>query len=809
MTDSFPVEIEKTNFSIHGFHDFWEQTLAQTWSAEDWGDHFQEMVAAAKKLEIQINKAGNNAHEFLLEESNGTNKEKLQAYILTHQWAERAKMLMILWRDVLFEEQKAVILWKEGAASEADLKELRAASKMTLQQAFEELKAFPEEQFFNIKNGVLGVKKQLNEWKLQANPWPTYKEQIKEIVRQCELIFKQFETLNTSADIFQDLRALIQNSIASNYKELETAQKTAQTAIEFIKENIQPDMEVKPGKIASQLEDIEGELKVERHLGDFNEALEKLEKTIPEKMKVIRCTRQGMVQFQEIPLRKKVNLWIESEILPVLYEIWELTETVESGLKISLINVRNRALLASSEGKGAKPTPQQFDVDDYSLPLANFSKKAAATIENLGQFEKQINHRLQTYFQLPQIYNGEEFLPIPLSSTINQFKFNQNEVFSRTKNWGSRQWLSIQRFIRSVEHEESLSISEKIVRLIQNRTNDSTNSYYSSIFMTKGYIGESFWVGREAELSRAANLIDQWNHGFRGAIAITGQRFSGKTLFAELVANKHFKNNVIRLSPNQSLIVEGRRFNSSYNLAETLNFVRKHTVNARPMILIDDFEHWWDPTITLSENVRTLRHYIDSYSNRHFIMVTMSNWLKHHLDQIYELSSFFQAEINMDEMRVDEIRSAIIIRHGATHKQLVDEEGKEVSAAQFKKLTNQIHRTSGGNVGEALNRWTAKIEKYDEDRVVQKFKNSYQLPDFINSDNGMMLTALMMEKRTTEYHLRKLFGIAFQEKYCRILHRMISIGLLTRHIDGWLEVNDACVNDLGRLLEKKGFLKFH
>ena len=808
MTET--LSIQKSPQNLNAFHAQVDHQIVKAWAVSDMSAHLEAMNEGAKQLAEEIIKTGDAASEFLAEQKLVANNDSAAAYVINFVWSERAKSFMILWRNVLFQQQKAEVLLEDGSVSKAEVQQLRDASKATLQMAFQELKAFPEKHLERIRNSKKGIDGQLAVWKLQANPWPTYRQQIEEIPKQCEMLLAQFKELQTAAATFADMRQTAKDTIAACHKEIEVTRKTAESAITFIEDNIKPDEEHKPGKIAARLEDMEADLKIANHMQSFTNRIELLDKKLSEKLRIVIGTNGGMLQYKQVNLQKKVQDWMESEILPVLYEVWEVTENVGNGLKISLINIRNRALLAASEFKSGKQASQRLEVSNYVSPMRGFQRKATAAEEGMAKFEKQIFERLDTQFRLKEIYDEEqEFLPIPLASTINQFKINRSAVAVRVQNWFLNKWMGVQHFIRSVEQEEALSLSEKIVRLIQSRTNGTTNSYYSSIFMTKGYIGEAFWVGREPELQRVKLLVDQWKHGFRGAIAVTGQRFSGKTLFGELVAHQHFIDNTIRLMPNQSMIVEGRRFTTTHNLGEALNFVRKHTVNIRPMILIDDLEHWWDTTIPLSENVRSLRRYIDNYGGQHFVVVNMSNWLKHHLDQVYELDKVFQAEINMDAMRVQEIREAILIRHGATHKQLVDEDGKDLTPAQFRKLTNQIFKISEGNVGEALNRWTATISRYDEDRVVQNFKGNFQLPDFINPDNGMMLTALMMEKRTTEYHLRKLFGTAFNDKYRTILQRLIAVGLLTRHLDGWLEINDAVVNDLGRLLEEKGYLKFH
>ena len=83
------------------------------------------------------------------------------------------------------------------------------------------------------------------------------------------------------------------------------------------------------------------------------------------------------------------------------------------------------------------------------------------------------------------------------------------------------------------------------------------------------------------------------------------------------------------------------------------------------------------------------------------------------------------------------------------------------------------------------------IEKMDEEKVVFNSKNIPDLPDLLNSDSAILLSTIMIEKRSNEYYLRKLFGPSFKGKYSGILQRLLNVGLLTRHLDGWL-FSDFC-----------------
>jgi hypothetical protein len=160
-------------------------------------------------------------------------------------------------------------------------------------------------------------------------------------------------------------------------------------------------------------------------------------------------------------------------------------------------------------------------------------------------------------------------------------------------------------------------------------------------------------------------------------------------------------------------------------------------------------------------------------------------------------------------MSVTEIQKAILIRHGATHTILVDDFGNELTKNNLRKITNQVSKATNGNIGEALNLWSICIQTADEEKVKFNFHQGSPMPDFINPDIGVILSSIMMEKRTNEYRLNKLFGKAFKEKYINIVQRLISVGLLVRHLDGWLEVNECVVNEVGRALDREKYLKFN
>ncbi len=783
---------------LSNFKSALSEHISRVWAAKNLPVNLGAMTEGATVLSRAIVEVGDYCHEQLARQEPIDENSLFNYYWINFDWVSQAKSFMILWRDILFQQQKAQILKVGNKVGAEALRTLNLESKETLLKAIEDLETYVEKA---SRTNLQKKAKAIEEWHLQNNPWPIYREQVQSIPDQCSRLLSEHKELHAIAESFQKIERLIHQTEHFCANELKIIRNKAQNTLEMVEEETIP----KLGKIAAQLEGLEASINLPNHLDSFSEALDVELNSLPRKAQVPVSINEGMVEIKDINFKRNTTLWLESEILPILYELWELTENAYNGLKMSLLNIRNKALLLSAEAKEA-----DFQKEDICQPLYAFLKKLSHTENDLKELKKLISSRLENNFTIASIYSPvADFLPIPLQSAINQFKQNQNRLQTRIQAWLKKQGQRIQNFKEIAEQEDALSYSEKIVRVIKDRAIDISNNHYTNIFLTRGYIGESFWLGREKELQHAKNIIDNWKLGFRGAIIITGQRFAGKTLFGELVAHHFFADTTVRVAPNTLIKLNGRQITTTFDLKEALDFVIKYALTKRPLVWIDDLELWRDANLSLSKNVRILKKSIDNYADDLFFMVSMSNWLHAHLQLFHETTRVFQAEINVDRMSSREIREAILIRHGATHKILVNEMEQQLSAPQFQKMADKIYKEAEGNIGEALNRWSYSTKKVDEEKVFHQASNNYGLPNFLNPESAILLASIMLSKRTNEYQLRKLFGPPFTKKYAAILKRLISVGLLKRQLDGWLEINESIVNDLGRMLEERGYLKFH
>ena len=766
--------------------------IERCWTSDNYEDHLNALVENAQSLFSAFGAIGDKAMETL------SHKDDLEAFILNFSWSEQAKSFLILWRDIIFETYKGKIFLLNNEISEKDFINLSIQSRTTIEAATKYLTRFIETETDQLSQSPRKAQKQIVIWSRQQNPFPVYRKQMEDLAKQCVYIQNQFHQLEDNTNHFHTIEKMVYKMIEQCKEEIELIVGRSLKIMEFIKNNIEERVDTIPGYMEEKID----EINITNHLADFSVDLEKTIILLSEKTQISVSTQSGIVQYKELNFRNKVRQWVESETLPLLYEIWEITENTSNGIKMSLLNIRNQTTLLSAESKKTKTEAREI-----IAPLQAFLIRTENYQLQLHQLFSTLEKRLKKEFNTSNLFSSEQdFLPFRIQSSVTQF--NQNEWFEKIWTNLKKRMEVFRQFKMSVEEEVALSDSEKVVRFIQNRTADVENHQYSSIFLTKGYIGESFCVGRKKELEHLQKLVEQWKSNYRGAVILSGQRFSGKSLFGDLAGKRFFQNKIIRLSPNSIIIVEGRRFETSYDIGEALDFIRKHTINSRYLIWIDDFDLWGDAAVSIGQNVRALSQNIDNYSRSNFFMVSMSNWFKSHLQKNYTIDKVFQAEINLDQMSLEEIRKIIFIRHGATHKTLIDEKGRILSPQKIQKSIRQIFKATEGNVGEALIYWSFSTSKSDEEKVIFRYKNLNPPPGF-NTDSAILLSTLMIERRTNEYQLRKLFGAPFKEKYSSILQRLISIGLVKRQNDDWLSINEVAANDIGRILERMQYLNFY
>lgn len=757
------------------------EELSRTWRMLKPAAHLGVLAETADSLTVQLIEIGATA-----EVTGGDFGE-----FIVYEWLEDAKSFLILLRNVFFEEKRAQLMVYEGRLTEEAFGRLKAASR-------EQTEASSEALITLLREGpsrTLQMAEKRKRWNLQRSPWPVYQTQLGQLRSQINSLSEQAADLFLTADIYLRVQELFRGTFSQYLSYLRELTVKLEAALK-------PDLTVDGDPSAASLLRV-----ISHHSGrapepdtaaEFIERLEALTKGLPGNRDFVAEADGGVLLHRDLNVQRATTNWLESELMSELQDFYLRRGQIESRLQIAIQTGENRLELSNEEAKA-------LATQDIPQTVAQLTRNLGRSVEAIEALEKEVTFHLDAELHASEAYRPD-FLHLDMQQTLSQYRRYQVSGFRQLQAWGKRQWRALNNLNQESRREEQLGFSERIVRLVRSRTVDPENVQYTSMFLTTGYTGESFRVGREAELSRIKTMVENWRLGYRGAVLITGHRMSGKTFFGELIAHRHFSNNFITLTPGNRIDLGGRILEPTRDLKAAVEFVVRQCARKPMMIWIDDLSNWRDEETPLVSDALSLLETIDYNAGNFFFVVSVSTELHAQLQQYTDIDRHFQAIIPMAKMSLEDIQQAIHIRHGATQLQLLDKEGEALDTDQVNRLITPVYRSSRGHIGNALRQWAYAIEPSGQDSVSFTGVPPYAFPEEISQDSGLLLRAVLVDRVTNEYHLRKQFGPLFRVRFQPLVQRMLNLGILMRNPSGALEINPALVTDVEILLERKDFV---
>ena len=775
--------------------------VRRAWSADRVGTREDGLAAEGRALVEKIVVTGDAAAKRLAE--TGLSPEaRAHAASTLFEWPEGAKRLLLLWRDVQLEWERAAVLLAEGRTERDALQVLAKASEDALLDAADAWLERHDRRLAELGADAGARERALYEWSLQDSPWPTYRAQFEAIGAQLARLHADFAVRTESAGTIVRLQSEllgVQRYVTELLDELEARHAEALGLLAG-EDTPSPD-----GDVIARLERLDPAGLVRGYVEEATRDANAIIDDLPDRVELFVRGASGM-QYRTVELERQTGQWVSAEVIPLLQRADRNVSQVTLDLSRVLNEVRSKLSLAVEDAGGA--TSGEHVMEAVREPLVVYAQRLAKTratiVGDLGRAEAKVRDELR----LSRVYEpAASFLEVSFEAGMSQVLLSQDALLSRFGQWLGVQRKTFRRLRKRVSEEEALSEGERIVRVLRTRRADARVSGYNGVIVTRGFIGEAFHAGRDYELARAAEAVAAFREGYRGAILVTGQRYSGRSHFAELIAGRYFEQRTVRLRPQQSFEVAGRTHTATYDLGEALAFVRKHSVGQELLVFVDDLELWANATTPLAANAEALGRAIDELSARVMFVVTAGNWTRHRLTRALHADGVFQVEINMDDFLMEDFQQTVLVRHAATHFNLLGRDGKALGEAALRDHAEDVYRAARGNIGDGLRRWSQSVERAGVGEVRLHRRPNYALPNFIDADNGVLLTTLKCRRYANEYELRKAFGPAFEREYRTLLLRLQRIGVLERHHSGTLAIAPTVTNEIGRLLEREGYLQ--
>tara|TARA_R110000868_G_scaffold110413_6_gene299195 strand:+ start:4000 stop:6342 length:2343 start_codon:yes stop_codon:yes gene_type:complete len=708
-------------------------------------------------------------------------------YLVNYILSEDFKIVMLLHRDVFLELNKASICKQENTLSDIQIINHFSGSKEILIKKLEDFKNL----IVSERNKTADDKSVLKRISLkishQTNPWNIYKSQFETIISQIATIDKQkvlafasIATFNKLKEVVIDLthkhKAMVGkisdniNHISRNTKE----DKGYNELLDYAEEQLaqQSIVENKHFSFSETVNDHINQLqKIEIPVGSIN----------------------GLLTIRDVDLKKRTQKWFDYQILPEFMDLIGLETNLINKYSLSLINLKNSLQLAKDK----------LDVTKFNSAISTLShlEDDIKEIKTKGEaISNSLKDKVNNELLISNLIKGKHFLDVTLNSSLNVegstfIKNIKAKVQKGTSYFNSQYKKSL--------HYESLSNIELSTQCIAHRMYQDENTHYDSLFLNKQFIGDLFLVPRKSQETKLKQIVGQWNQGFNKSVLVSGDRLSGRSTFLDYSAKKLFGKDIVTLSPNSDATIDGRKFKTSSDLKEALQYVKNNNIQStRPIILIDDLELWRDAKHSLLHNIRALINFIETESDDAFVMASTTNMMVNHLSNRLNFSNAFSHIINVNEADEDEIVDAILLRHGAAHRDLITENLEVLSNKKLRTLAHKLSKQNVYNFGNTLQSWTYNTFVQDNEKVV--FKNSYyEFLDFFTSQEVIILKQALMFNYISEYSIKNFTTTSFDTEFKSALRRLMNTKVLMRNINGNLYINPVVINDVTKIINNK------
>lgn len=698
---------------------------------------------------------------------------------------QEAKQLALLYRDILFESIKAELLGQEESRSAQTIDNFLVAAKDTIKGAEEDYRQRTSIERLNNADAKSLLK--------QDNPWPVYQGQLEAIEEQITLLTDSQKDLST-----------LSKSVRALNKEIVMATDKLKNAFEEIVANVStlyrdPNTDHKTGLML--LNEISDKLDRPILVNKLHKKIEQVISTAPAKMTPIVGLHHGELVQQDIAPQYQMEQWYEVAILPRIEEANQKIDTVTYNFKLALINVINRLELLQTN------TQPEFHLSDHITPIDTLLTSVDDHRSGLKEIMDEIDEIISEALSLESLLVKDlGFLTIGFQGSINRFRREQNIVLERLGYYwrlAKDKYFTIK---STVNEESSLGKIEKVIRYLQSSSIDRNNVHYNNFFNAKVTLVEAFWISRELEEKRIAQVIDAWNKGYNAAVLLHGDYFSGKTSMGEWISQHYFRNKTYGLQPNKDIVVAGQKIEVGNDLIAALNTFIEKVQYAKPLILIDDLELWFDHDRMADAIMEDLVQLINRYAKKVCFVVSMGSWTYEKLRIKAAIDESFQAIIKLSPFKKEQIKDAILLRHGASHKSILNQDDGTLTKGEFDRKIGQIHHASKGNIGHALKLWLSAVRLKDDDHVRVNDLVKYRFPDIMDRDNDILLYTLMSYRRLNAKSLASIIGPSFETKYKHALERLIGYGVVKRSFNGILSVNDKVVPEITNLLHKHKYI---
>lgn len=337
--------------------------------------------------------------------------------------------------------------------------------------------------------------------------------------------------------------------------------------------------------------------------------------------------------------------------------------------------------------------------------------------------------------------------------------------------------------------------------------------YYRQLFSGQGTVGETFWVGRQAELEQARAAIRRHDHGDAGALFVVGEIGSGKTALCQAIMTKLLtRRTIYRITPPSGGAIEL----AAFRLALEGELAQRGSIDelfsAIPdgsVVFLDDLEMWWERSEKGAAVLRRLISVLRTHGRRCLFVANLNAHAWRVVGLSERLHEHSLSVIECEPLPAESLKSIISLRHGSTGVayQLQGEPEDEIAPWRQARLFTRYFDFSGGLVAVALRAWLSHIDKIDGTTLHMRWPKRPKTEAFnaLRVELRALLVQLVVHKQVTLRRLTRLTSVSASELDAD-LGVLVRMGLVHRDERDVLHVDRFVAHLVTARLRAQGML---
>lgn len=475
---------------------------------------------------------------------------------------------------------------------------------------------------------------------------------------------------------------------------------------------------------------------------------------------------QGSIS-SKIAIRQMIDYITQMEYSePVLNIINELPKQITELNKKLCDQIRLIGYTLSHDNELLSDESIEMQNNEPKINIQNFKKEVRKSdtviLESGLKIDAATNGAIDKLGVYPFIKSTQNIKAyIKQKRESNRANFITNH-WNRVKLWIQDQYAKLL-FVQSsgiiltknlIEGEKQLSLTERLLDQYR-RTHINKNEYskipfyYKHLFLKKQNYSYEFLVGREVEINKIENYIQNYKNGFFGALLITGQRHCGKSFMVNIMADKYFDRTKVHfIQPPESGSTKYSDFDNSFSQAMDNSLsaeANMENLERGSLVVLEDLELWWSRAEGGLDTIKKILSLIQKYKSKLYFTATINNLAYKIINQLITLERSFIGVVECGPMNAGHLYELVIKRHESADLEfeLNGKNQKHFRTWNYAHLFNRYFNYSNGNPGLCLHAWINNIVQIDDHTI--KIRNPKVFDNQIFIDLELIYKVILLQ----------------------------------------------------------------